>query len=123
MLYNNKASGFFRYQRLESLYHREIAFAVQDLVSKDYLPACSITKSSLSTKGENLKVYLLFTNSEEKNSLSLLNKRYLFLIKRHLIHSKKFSRIPQITFHLDEKSKEVSKIEKIIKEISNNFSK
>lgn len=116
-MYNNKPTDF-RYQRLKSLYEREITLALQNLIKKNYLPTCSITNSLLSAKGESLKIYLLFTNSRESQSfLALLNKNYLFLIKRHLANCKKFPRIPQITFYLDKEKEKIARIESIIKRI------
>ena len=107
----------FHHARLESLYAREIALILQKLSQQVELPFFSVSYCSLSTKAENLKVYLFFANEKDQNSLEIINKIYLPLIKRHLAKSKKFARLPKIIFLLDQKLKEINDLEKIIQKI------
>ncbi|RHZ36958.1 hypothetical protein [endosymbiont GvMRE of Glomus versiforme] len=107
----------FHHARLESAYAREIAFISQKLIHQKELPLFSISYCSLSTKAENLKVYLVFANEEDQKFLNIISKNYLPLIKKHLAKSKKFARLPKITLLLDQGLKKISDLEKIIQKI------
>src|SRR6185369_8891082 len=84
----------FHHARLESLYTREIALIFQKLIRQEELPFFSVSYCFLSTKAENLKVYLVFANEKDQSLLEVINKSYLPYIKRHLAKSKKFARLP-----------------------------
>src|SRR5437763_11980572 len=90
----------FHQARLESSYTKEIALICQKLTQQEELPFFSVSYCSLSAKAENLKVYLVFANEEDQKFLNNINRNYLPLIKRHLAKSKKFARLPKITFLL-----------------------
>ena len=107
----------FHQARLESSYTKEISLILQKLAQQEELPFFSVAYCSLSTKAENLKVYLVFANEEDQNYLEIINKNYLPSIKRQLAKSKKFARLPKITFLLDQKLKKIDDLEKIIQKI------
>ncbi|KLL04046.1 MAG: hypothetical protein MRECE_4c052 [Mycoplasmataceae bacterium CE_OT135] len=107
----------FYQARLESSYTKEIALILQKLTQQEELPFFSVSYCSLSAKAENLKVYLVFANEEDQKSLEIINKNYLPLVKKHLAKSKKFVRLPKITFLLDQKLKKINDLEKIIQKI------
>ena len=108
----------FHQARLESSYAKEISLILQKLAQQEELPFFSVAYCSLSTKAENLKVYLVFANEEDQNYLEIINKNYLPSIKRQLAKSKKFARLPKITFLLDQKLKKIDDLEKIIQKIN-----
>ncbi|RHZ37101.1 ribosome-binding factor A [endosymbiont GvMRE of Glomus versiforme] len=107
----------FHHARLESLYTREIALIFQKLIQQKELPLFSISYCSLSTKAENLKVYLVFTNEKDQKYLNFISKNYLPVVKKHLAKSKKFARLPKIILLLDQELKKISDLEKIIQKI------
>ncbi|KLL03895.1 MAG: hypothetical protein MRECE_7c033 [Mycoplasmataceae bacterium CE_OT135] len=107
----------FYQARLESSYTKEIALILQKLTQQEELPFFSVSYCSLSAKAENLKVYLVFANEEDQKFLEIMNKNYLLLVKKHLAKSKKFARLPKITFLLDQKLKKINDLEKIIQKI------
>jgi ribosome-binding factor A len=107
----------FHHARLQSSYEREISIILQKLIHQEELPFFSVSYCILSTKAETLKVYLVFAKEENQNILDAMNKNYLSWVKRQLGKAKKFSRIPQITFLLDQKLKKISDLEKIVKNI------
>jgi len=107
----------FHQARLESSYTKEISLILQKLAQHEELPFFSVTYCSLSTKAENLKVYLVFANEKDQNYLEIINKNYLSFIKRQLAKSKKFARLPKISFLLDQKLKKINDLEKIIQRI------
>src|SRR5689334_11875015 len=100
----------FYQARLQSSFAREIAIILQKLIQQEELPFFSVSYCELSTKAENLKVYLFFAEEkDQENILKIINhQNYLSFIKRQLAKSKKFSRVPQITFLVDQKSKKIS---------------
>src|SRR5215213_981263 len=97
----------FHHTRLESSYAKEIALILQKLTQQEELPFFSVSYCSLSAKAENLKVYLVFANEKDQNSLEIINKNYSLLVKKHLAKTKKFARLPKITFLLDQKIKKI----------------
>jgi ribosome-binding factor A len=101
----------FHHARLQSSYAREISTILQKLIQQEELPFFSVSYCVLSTKAENLKVYLAFVSEDDQNLLEVINKNYLFFVKKQLAKSKKFSRIPQITFFLDQKFKKINNLE------------
>src|SRR3954452_4633413 len=107
----------FNHARLQSSYAREVSVILQKLIQQEGLPFFSVSYCVLSDKAENLKVYLVFVKESDQNILEVINKNYLSFIKRQLAKSKKFSRVPQIIFFLDQKLKEISDLEKIAKNI------
>src|ERR1043166_2317234 len=100
----------FRHARLQSLYFREVSVILQKLIQRESLPVFSVSYCLLSTKAETLKIYLIFTKEEDQSVLEVINKNYLFFIKRQLTKSKKFSRVPQIIFFLDQKLERIAKM-------------
>ena len=107
----------FHQARLESSYTKEISLILQKLSQQEELPFFSVSYCSLSAKAESLKVYLVFANEEDQKFLEVINKNYLLLIKRQLAKSKKFARLPKVTFLLDQKLKKINDLEKIIQKI------
>jgi len=107
----------FYHARLEISYAREISIILQKLIQQEELPFFSVSYCVLSAKAETLKIYLIFAEEDDQKLLEIINKNYLFLIKRRLAKSKKFSRVPQVTFFLDQKIKEVNDLEEKIKNI------
>lgn len=106
-------------QKLQVLYEREISIFLNKLQREKRLPSCSVSFSILSSKAESIKIYLMFANPEKSKYLKLINKNYSSLIKKHLASTKKFSRIPQITFYLDEHLETIEKLEKLSKNLNN----
>jgi ribosome-binding factor A len=107
----------FYHARLQSSYAKEVSVILQKLIQQEGLPLFSVSYCVLSVKAETLKVYLIFTKEEDQNILEVINKDYLSFIKRQLAKSKKFPRVPQISFFLDQKLKKISDLEKIAKNI------
>jgi ribosome-binding factor A len=107
----------FHHVRLQSSYAREISLILQKLIQQEELPFFSVSYCVLSAKAENLKVYLVFAHAEDQNLLEILNQNYFFFLQRSLAKSKKFSRIPQITFFLDQNLKRINDLEEKIKNI------
>src|SRR6185312_8289675 len=104
----------FHQARLESSYTKEISLILQKLSRQDELPFFSVSYCSLSTKAESLKVYLVFANEADQKFLETINKNYLSLIKKQLAKSKKYARLPKITFLLDQELKKINDLEKIV---------
>jgi ribosome-binding factor A len=107
----------FHHARLQSSYAREVSIILQKLIQKEGLPFFSVSRCVLSSKAETLKIYLVFMKEDDQDILEIVNKNYLSFIKRQLAKSKKFSRVPQITFFLDQKLKKISDLEEIAKNI------
>ena len=107
----------FHHARLQSSYEREISIILQKLIQQEGLPFFSVSYCVLSTKAETLKIYLVFMKDNDQSMLKIINKNYLFFIKRQLAKSKKFPRVPQITFFLDQKLKKISDLEETVKNI------
>ena len=111
----------FHHARLQSLYAREISIILQKLIQQEGMPFFSVSYCALSTKAENLKVYLVFAEEKNQKILWVINKNYLSFIKRQLAKSKKFPRVPQITFFLDQKLKKISDLEEIVKKLNKTY--
>ena len=111
-------NDFWRKKR-ESLYKQEVAQILYKITSKNNLPFFSLSYCQLSTRGENLKIYLTFSRPEENKEdlLKLINKEYLPLIKKELAKSKKFSYLPTLVFLYDKNSEESNELKKVIKEL------
>jgi len=87
------------FHRLRELYEREISLILYQLTLNYGLPSCSLSYSFLSTKKENLKVYLIFSQEKEPEKLcELINKKYSSFVRRELARTKKFSQIPRLLF-------------------------
>lgn len=111
-----KKNGF-RHLRLESLYGKEIALILHKLTQEKLLVSFSVSYCFLSRKAENLKVYLLFAQEKEESLLPVLKKRYLPWVRKQLVRSKKFTRLPKISFLLDQKLKKINEWQKISKNV------
>ena len=80
------------------------------------LPSFSLSYCELSTRGENVKVYLFFSQEENQEKiLNLINKNILYLVKKELARSKKFSRIPNLIFLSDKELEMRYNLDKILK--------
>jgi hypothetical protein len=89
----------YSFHRLRKLYEREISLILYQLTWNYGLPSCSLSYSVLSTKKENLKVYLIFSQEKEPGKLcELINDKYSFFIRRELARTKKFSQLPHLVF-------------------------
>jgi ribosome-binding factor A len=89
--------------RVKKLYEREISQALHKISQEYDFPSCSIFHSILGAKKEFLKIYLTFFEKEQQETfLKLINKKYLFIIKKEIAQTKKFSYIPQLFFFLEE---------------------
>ena len=85
-----KKNSFIQ-QRKQSFYAREISYILHKIIQENNLPSFSLTYCELSTRGENVKVYLSFTRVENKaEMLNLINQKYSPLIKKEMAKSKKF---------------------------------
>ena len=100
----------FRQVKLQSLYEREISTILKKIVPWKEFPFFSVSYCELSTKAESLKVYLLFTNEKNQEYLKIINQNYLPMVKKYLAKSKKFARLPKITFLLDQELKKVNEL-------------
>ena len=93
----------FIHQRKQSLYEREISRILYEIVQEYNLPSFSLSYCELSTRGENVKVYLSFLREENQPEiLNLINKKFSPLIKKELARSKKFSSLPHLVFLTDK---------------------
>jgi ribosome-binding factor A len=103
----------FYHARLQSSYAREVSTILQKLIQQEELPFFSVSYCVLSTKAETLKIYLVFVNEDvDQHLLEVINKNYLFFIKKQLAKSKKFSRVPQISFFLDQRLKKINDLKR-----------
>lgn len=109
----------FHQARLQKLYEREISIILKKISQQMELPFFSVSYCELSTKAENLKIYLFFLNDKDQKILKTINKNYSPLIKKLLAQTKKFARVPKIAFLLDQKLKKISDLEKIIQKLIN----
>ena len=89
------------------------------MIQEDNLPFFSLSYCVLSTRGENLKIYLTFPQEENKEKLLILmNKKYSSLIRKEIVKSKKFSYIPTIFFLLDKELERIDTVKKIIQKLN-----
>jgi len=116
MLFNK--NNFFQ-QRKRSLYEREISRILYKVIQEHNLPSFSLSYCELSTRGENVKVYLSFTQEENKKKLlGLMNKKYSHEIKKEIAKSKKFAYIPNLVFLLDKELETINNLEKILQKFT-----
>src|SRR6266487_334402 len=114
-----KTKNSFWRKRRESLYEQEVAQILYKITSKNNLAFFSLSYCQLSTRGENLKIFLTFFHPEKNHPelLKLINKEYSPLIKKEMAKSKKFSRIPNIIFLYDRSLEESNELKKIFKKL------
>src|SRR3954452_1213679 len=109
-----KKNNFIQ-QRKQSFYEREISYILYKIIREYNLPSFSLSYCELSTRGENVKVYLSFAQIDNKEEmLNLINKKYSPLIKKEMAKSKKFAYLPNLTFLLDKELETVNNLEKIL---------
>src|SRR6185369_15997285 len=78
----------------------------------------SLSYCELSTKGENVKVYLSFAQVENKEEIiNLINKKYSPLVKKEMAKSKKFAYLPNLVFLLDKELETINNLEKILQKL------
>src|SRR4051794_630880 len=107
----------FSQQRKQKTYEREISRILYKIVQENNLPSFSLTYCQLSSRGENLKVYLTFSYPEEsrKKLLKIINQKYSSVVKKELAKSKRFSYyIPNLFFLFDQELEEINTIKEII---------
>src|SRR3954454_16610254 len=105
----------FMQQRKQSFYEREISYILHKIIREYNLPSFSLSYCKLSTRGENIKVYLSFARVDNKEEiLSLINKKYSPLIKKEMVKSKKFAYLPNLIFLLDKELITSNSLEKIL---------
>lgn len=110
----------FSQARNKSHYEREISLILHKVVQEHNLPSCSLSYCQLSTRGENVKVYLNFTQEENQAAaLNLINQKYSHLIKKEIAKSKKFAYIPNLIFLLDKELETINNLEKILQKFNN----
>jgi ribosome-binding factor A len=104
----------FRQVKLQSLYEREISIILKKIIQWKEFPFFSVSYCELSTKAEKLKVYLLFTSEKNQKYLKIINQNYLPVVKKYLAKSKKFARLPKITFLLDQELKKINELAEMV---------
>ena len=104
----------FRQVKLQSLYEREIAIILKKIVQWREFPFFSVSYCELSSKAEDLKVYLFFCGEKSQEYLKIINQNYLPIVKKYLAKSKKFARLPKIIFLLDQKLKKINELEEMV---------
>jgi ribosome-binding factor A len=116
MLFNK--NNFFQ-QRKQSLYEREISRVLYKIIQEHNLPSISLSHCKLSTRGENVKVYLSFAQEENKEKLlDLINQKYSHTIKKEIAKSKRFAYIPKIVFLLDQELEAANNLKKILQKFT-----
>lgn len=114
----------FALQKKQSFYEREISKVLYWLIQEYNLPSFSLSFCQLSVRGESAKVYLSFAqNKNQEKVLELINKNYLLIIKKELVHSKKFAYIPNLSFFIDKELETVNNLEKILQKIPSDHEK
>jgi ribosome-binding factor A len=109
-----KKNSFIQ-QRKQSFYEREISRILHKIIKEYNLPSFSLSYCELSTRGENVKIYLSFAQAENKEKmLNLINKKYSPLIKKEMAKSKKFAYLPNLIFFLDKELETINNLEKIL---------
>src|SRR6185295_12394990 len=113
-----KKSNFIQ-QRKQSFYEREISRILYKIVQEYNLPSLSLSYCEVSTRGENVKIYLSFAQEENQAEvLKLINKNYSPLIKKEMAKSKKFAYIPNLVFLLDKELETINNLEKILQKFT-----
>lgn len=111
-------SNFFL-ARQEKLYERELSHILYKIVRENNLPTFSVSYCLLSGRGENLKIYLNFSQWEKKEEiLKLIEKNYSHPIKKEIVQSKKFSYIPKLIFLPDQDLERINSLAEIINKIN-----
>src|SRR6185437_8441911 len=109
----------FIHQKKRSFYEREISIILHKIIQEYNLPSFSLSRCELSTRGENVKIYLTFAQVENKEEiLNLINKKYSPLIKREMAKSKKFAYLPNLVFFLDKELEMINNLEKILQKFT-----
>jgi len=113
-----KKNNFIQ-QRKRSFYEREISHILYKIVQEYNLPSLSLSHCEISRRGENVKVYLSFSQEEnEAEVVKLINTKYSPLIKKEIAKSKKFAYIPNLVFLLDKELETINKLEKILQKFT-----
>lgn len=112
----------FSQQRKQKLYQRELSHILYKIAQNNDFPVFSLSYCILSTRGENLKVYLNFSCPEKKQKelLKTINNKYSLLVKKEIAKSKKFSYIPTLFFLLDGEMEKVNNLEKFAQKLNIN---
>jgi ribosome-binding factor A len=111
----------FIQQRKQSRYEQEISRILYKIIQEYNLPSFSLSYCQLSTRGENVRVYLSFSREENKEEvLKLINGKYSHLIKKEIAKSKKFAYIPNLVFLLDKELETINNLEKILQKFITN---
>jgi ribosome-binding factor A len=113
-----KKNNFIQ-QRKKSFYEREISQILYKIVKEHNLPSLSLSYCELSARGESIKIYLSFSQAENKEKIiSLINKKYSSLIKQEMAKSKKFTYLPNLIFLLDKELETINNLEKILQKFN-----
>ena len=106
----------FTQQKKQSFYEREISCILYKIIREHNLPSFSLSYCKLSTRGENVKVYLSFAqiDNNKEEILNLINKKYSPFIKKEMARSKKFAYLPNLVFLLDKELETTKNLEKIL---------
>jgi ribosome-binding factor A len=114
----------FVIQKKQSFYEREISKVLYWLIQEYNLPSFSLNYCQLSTRGDSAKVYLSFAQKKKQEEiLELINKKYLSIIKKELVNSKKFAYIPNLYFFIDRELETMNNLEKILQKFSSDHEK
>ena len=118
MLFNKNN---FSQAKNKSRYQREISRILYKIIQEYNLPSFSLSYCEVSTRGENVKVYLSFAREENHEKvLNLMNNKYSRLIKKELAYSKKFASIPKLIFLRDQELETINNLEKILQKFNSN---
>jgi ribosome-binding factor A len=112
----------FSQLRKQKTFEREISRILYKIIQENNLPSFSLSYCQLSSRGENLKIYLTFSyqvENQQKKLLKIINQQYISVVKKELAKSKKFSYIPNLFFLFDKELVEINTIEKIINQFNN----
>lgn len=113
-----KKNNFIQ-QRKQSFCEREISHILHKIAQEHNLPSLSISYCELSTRGENIKIYLSFAREENKEEvINLINKKYSRLIKREMAKSKKFAYLPNLVFLFDKELEATNNLKKILQKFT-----
>ena len=102
-------------RRVEALYDRELRIIIYKITRQEALEFLPISHCKCDKKFQSIRIYVAIEeNPKNEKLIDSFNKRYSSLIKKELVSTKKFRRIPQLIFLFDRELNEINKFEKRI---------
>ena len=102
-------------KQIESEIHQKISMIIADL-DNQAASSATVTEVILNNDHSIAKIYVSFLKDDEKNFFEL--KKAIGYIRKELASSIKIKKTPFIELHLDEKLKEINKMEALIDKLN-----